>query len=129
MISACCAAKLRPSISSRLNRPRHRGTEGRRGDGQVSLAWLAERLRDFVDLNPDFETSIDRLATWPARLDNDEDLNPFPRTGSGASFLQTGNAPGGIRKPSCPASHRLRSSPCGTPVDLVYLAVTAPASG
>ena len=78
MISACCAAKLRPSISSRLNRPRHRGTEGRRGDGQVSLARLAERLRDFVDLNPDFETSIERLATWLARLDNDEDLNPFP---------------------------------------------------
>jgi len=92
MISACCAAKLRPSISSRPNRPRHRGTGGRRGDEQVSLAWPAERLRDFVDLNPDFETSIGRLATWLARLDNDEDLNPFSRTGSGSSFLQTGSA-------------------------------------
>jgi len=46
----------------------------RRGEEQVSVAWLAERLRDFVDLNPDFETAVDRLATWLARLDDDEDL-------------------------------------------------------
>ena len=44
----------------------------RRGDEQVSLSWLAERLRDFVDLNPDFETPVDRLATWLARLDEDD---------------------------------------------------------
>jgi hypothetical protein len=48
--------------------------ESRRGDEQVSLAWLAERLRDFVDANPDFETAIDRLASWLARLDDEEDL-------------------------------------------------------
>ena len=35
----------------------------RRGDDQVTVAWLAERLRDFVDLNPGFETAVDRLAT------------------------------------------------------------------
>ncbi len=46
----------------------------RRGDEQVQLAWLAGRLRDFVDLNPDFETAIDRLASWLARLDDEEDL-------------------------------------------------------
>jgi hypothetical protein len=46
----------------------------RRGEEQVTVAWLAERLRDFVDLNPDFETAVDRLATWLARLDDDEDL-------------------------------------------------------
>ena len=46
----------------------------RRGDEQVTLAWLAERLRDFVDLNPGFETAMDRLATWLARLDDSEDL-------------------------------------------------------
>jgi hypothetical protein len=47
----------------------------RRGEEEVSLAWLAERLRDFVDLNPGFETAIDRLASWLARLDDDgEDL-------------------------------------------------------
>jgi hypothetical protein len=44
----------------------------RRGDEQVTLAWLAERLRDFVDLNPGFETTIDRLASWLARRDDEE---------------------------------------------------------
>ena len=45
----------------------------RRGEETVSLAWLAERLREFVDLNPDFEVPVERLATWLARLDDDED--------------------------------------------------------
>lgn len=44
----------------------------RRGDERVSLTWLAERLRDYVDLNPDVELTIDRLATWLARLDDDD---------------------------------------------------------
>ncbi len=44
----------------------------RRGDDQVTLAWLSERLRDFVDLNPEFETPVDRLATWLARLDDED---------------------------------------------------------
>jgi hypothetical protein len=43
---------------------------GRRGGEEVTLEWLAERLRDFVDLNPEFETPIERLATWLARLDD-----------------------------------------------------------
>jgi hypothetical protein len=43
-----------------------------RGDEQVSMSWLAARLRDFVDLNPEFETAVDRLATWLARLDDDD---------------------------------------------------------
>jgi hypothetical protein len=47
--------------------------EERRGEDQVSMAWLAGRLRDFVDLNPEFETPIERLATWLARLDDEED--------------------------------------------------------
>jgi hypothetical protein len=46
----------------------------RRGDEQVSLEWLADRLREFVDLNPDFEVPVERLATWLARADDaDED--------------------------------------------------------
>jgi hypothetical protein len=45
----------------------------RRGDEQVTMTWLAERLRDFVDLNPEFETAVDRLASWLARLDSDAD--------------------------------------------------------
>lgn len=47
--------------------------EGRRGEEQVSLAWLADRLRDFVDQNPEFETPVERLATWLARLDDEDD--------------------------------------------------------
>jgi hypothetical protein len=44
----------------------------RRGDEDVTLAWLAERLQEFVDLNPQFETPIERLATWLARLDDED---------------------------------------------------------
>ncbi|SDI02735.1 hypothetical protein SAMN05421505_13111 [Sinosporangium album] len=45
----------------------------RRGEEEVGMLWLAERLREFVDLNPEFETPVERLATWLARLDDDED--------------------------------------------------------
>jgi len=45
----------------------------RRGPEQVSFEWLAERLRDFVDLHPEFETPVERLATWLARLDDEEE--------------------------------------------------------
>lgn len=47
----------------------------RRGEESVSLEWLAERLRDFVDLNPEFETPIERFATWLARLDEADDVD------------------------------------------------------
>jgi hypothetical protein len=52
--------------------------DDRRGDEQVTMAWLAERLRDFVDMNPEFETPVDRLASWLARLD----VGAEPETGS-----------------------------------------------
>jgi hypothetical protein len=45
--------------------------ETRRGSEDVTVSWVAERLREFVDLNPEFETPVDRLATWLARLDDD----------------------------------------------------------
>jgi hypothetical protein len=45
----------------------------RRGEEEVSLAWLAEQLRVFVDLNPDFEVPVERLATWLARLDDEDE--------------------------------------------------------
>ena len=49
--------------------------DDRRGDEQVSISWLAGRLRDFVDERPEGESIIDSLASWLARLDNeDEDL-------------------------------------------------------
>ena len=44
----------------------------RRAEDEVSLGWLAERLREFVDLAPEFEAAVDRLASWLARLDDDE---------------------------------------------------------
>ncbi len=47
----------------------------RRGQEEVSLTWVAERLREFVDLNPEFEIPVERLATWLARLDDDDDLD------------------------------------------------------
>lgn len=47
--------------------------ENRRGEEEVTLGWVAEQLRTFVDLNPDFEVPVERLATWLARLDDEDD--------------------------------------------------------
>jgi Family of unknown function (DUF6104) len=44
----------------------------RRGEQEVTLAWLADRLQAFVDLNPEFEVAVERLATWLARDDEEE---------------------------------------------------------
>jgi Family of unknown function (DUF6104) len=44
----------------------------RRGDEQVSVEWLAERLRVFVDLNPAFEDAVERIASFLARDDADD---------------------------------------------------------
>ncbi len=44
----------------------------RRGDEEVSFAWLAEELRNFVDMNPEFEIPVERLATYLARLDDED---------------------------------------------------------
>lgn len=46
--------------------------ENRRGEEEVTLAWLADKLRAFVDLNPEFETAVERLATYLARDDEDD---------------------------------------------------------
>jgi hypothetical protein len=45
----------------------------RRGEDEVTLEWLAEQLKIFVDLNPDFEIPIERFATWLARLEDDDE--------------------------------------------------------
>lgn len=45
----------------------------RRGEETVTLEWLGEQLRTFVDLHPEFETPIERLATWLARDDEDDE--------------------------------------------------------
>jgi hypothetical protein len=36
----------------------------RRGEETVSVEWLADRLRTFVDLNPAFEDAVERVATF-----------------------------------------------------------------
>ena len=47
--------------------------QARRGEEEVILSWVAEQLRTFVDLHPEFEVAMDRLATWMARDDDDEE--------------------------------------------------------
>ena len=47
--------------------------EHRRGDEEVTIAWLAEQLRVFVDVHPAYDAAIERLATWLARLDDEEE--------------------------------------------------------
>jgi hypothetical protein len=47
--------------------------EERRGDEEITLGWLAEKLRAFVDTNPDYEEAVERLATFLARDDEDVD--------------------------------------------------------
>lgn len=47
--------------------------ETRRGEESVTFAWVAARLQEFVDLNPEFEIPVERLATWLARLDDEDD--------------------------------------------------------
>ena len=47
--------------------------EKRRGEEVLTFFEVAERLREFVDLNPEFEMPIERLATWLARADDEDD--------------------------------------------------------
>jgi hypothetical protein len=49
--------------------------EDRRGDEQLSVHWLAARMRTFVDEHPEFEDAVERLATFLARDDADEPDN------------------------------------------------------
>ena len=44
----------------------------RRGEESLSVDWLADRLRSFVDLHPQFEDAVERLATYLARDDDPE---------------------------------------------------------
>lgn len=43
----------------------------RRGTEEVSMEWLGGQLQMFVDAHPEFETAVDRLATWLAREDDE----------------------------------------------------------
>lgn len=44
----------------------------RRGEETVSVEWLADRLRAFVDLNPESENAVERIASFLARDDTDD---------------------------------------------------------
>ncbi|MDQ4103635.1 MAG: DUF6104 family protein [Actinomycetota bacterium] len=46
--------------------------EDRRGNEQLSVEWLAARMRTFVDEYPEFEDAVERLATFLARDDADD---------------------------------------------------------
>ena len=46
----------------------------RRGEEEVSLEWIALRLQEFTDDFPEFETAVERFATWLARKDDDPDF-------------------------------------------------------
>ena len=39
----------------------------------MTLGLLAARLQSFVDLNPEFDVPVDRLATWLAQADDEDD--------------------------------------------------------
>lgn len=43
----------------------------RRPAEEFTVEWLADHLRAYVDLHPDDENAIERLATWLARDDED----------------------------------------------------------
>ncbi|MFG1602744.1 DUF6104 family protein [Actinoplanes sp. NPDC049265] len=45
----------------------------RRGEESVTLEWLGSQLQVFVDTHPEFETAIERFATFLARGDEDDE--------------------------------------------------------
>ena len=45
----------------------------RRGEERVSLAWLAELLRTYLDLHPADEDAVNRMASWLARADDEDE--------------------------------------------------------
>ena len=42
-------------------------------DDMTTRRWLADELRHFVGLNPEFEVPVERLATFLARLDDEDE--------------------------------------------------------
>ena len=47
--------------------------QARRGEEELTFDWLADQLQTFVNLHPEHDVAIERLATWLARLDDEED--------------------------------------------------------
>lgn len=47
--------------------------EDARADDEVSIAWLVDRMREFIDLHPEHEVAIERFASHLARVEDDAD--------------------------------------------------------
>lgn len=47
--------------------------EQRREDEDLSVDWLCDKMRTFVDLHPQFENAVDQFAVFLARDDEDDD--------------------------------------------------------
>jgi hypothetical protein len=46
--------------------------EDARADDDVAVEWLVARMREFIDLHPEYEAAVDRLAAHLARADDDD---------------------------------------------------------
>ena len=96
----------------------------RRGDEEVTLAWLGERLQEFTDTHPEFETAVERFATWLARLDDPKDPGAsrsgqggWPRiwaTGSGTPTTFSAASTRSPRRGPAPGRLLQGSAPCST---------------
>ena len=42
--------------------------QSRRGEEEVTLDWLGERMQDLVNLHPDFQVPLERAAPYHAHL-------------------------------------------------------------
>ena len=83
----------------------------RRGEEQVTLAWLADQMQAFVDQFPDFEVPVERLATWLAR--GGDGRRRRRRDGGGSARLpRSAESDGGtlcacsVTRMPCPVSPR-----------------------
>jgi hypothetical protein len=46
--------------------------EDARADDEVAVEWLVAQMREFVDLHPEYEAAVDRLAAHLARAEDEE---------------------------------------------------------
>ena len=59
--------------------------EDLRADDEVAVEWLVARMREFIDLHPEYEAAVDRLAgVEPIDVLGEELLDPLRVDGRGA---------------------------------------------
>ncbi len=44
----------------------------RRGEEEVTLAWLADQLQTYLDRHPEDEDAVNRMTSWLARADDED---------------------------------------------------------